>query len=63
MIPPHPAAATVKQRTINTDEMSVTLLSWGAAIYDLRLSGVEYPLTLSGETIEAMKVNCCTTAR
>ena len=42
----------VKQHTIKTDEMSVTLLSWGAAIYDLRLSDVDYPLTLSGETIE-----------
>ncbi|MEM8537866.1 MAG: aldose epimerase family protein [Pseudomonadota bacterium] len=41
----------VHQVTLSAGDLSVTLITLGVALTDLRLAGVDYPLTLGGGTI------------
>lgn len=41
----------VTAHTIGNDDLQVTILTWGAAVQDVRLKGVDHSLTLGSETL------------
>jgi len=42
----------VVKRTIQNGDLTVSLLSWGATVHEVRLNGVDHNLTLNADTIE-----------
>jgi aldose 1-epimerase len=48
-----PKREIVEKITIGNDELTVSVLTWGAVLHDVRLAGVGYPLTLGGPDLAA----------
>ncbi len=42
------AGEIVEKITIGTDELTISILTWGTVLQDVRLAGLDHPLTLGG---------------
>jgi aldose 1-epimerase len=48
-----PGGEIVEKITLTSDVLSVSILTWGAVVQDVRLAGVAYPLTLGSDDLAA----------